>query len=198
MFAFLAAACAACALPAFAQQNTAPPLPSASATALPQVTPTPVMPPGALPSPGANSASITLGPKKSKATPAPPKDPDANRIGISGVWEIALQRADGVVYTHFKLTQTGTTLTGQYLDESGKKFPLAGTIDGKKVRIVVTLPTGNALVFSGSEDANTDMVGTLSTASDMIGFTAGYRPKYRWIDNISPGGSALGGGTPYR
>ena len=153
------------------------------------------MPPGALPSPAGSNASITIGPK-AKATPAPPKDAEDNRVGITGVWEIALQKPDGVVYTHFKIAQSGTTLTGQYLDEAGKKFPLSGTIDGKNVRVVVTLPNGTALVFSGSEDGFTDMVGTLSTAKDLVGFTAAYRPKYKWIDNISPGGSTMGAGTP--
>ena len=154
-----------------------------------------MLPPGALPSPAGSSASVTVGTKKAAATPAPPKDEDANRVGLTGVWEIALQKPDGVVYTHFKLTQTGTTLTGQYLDESGKKFPLAGTIDGKKVRVVVSMSDGSALVFSGTEDGNSDMMGTLSTAKDLVGFTAGYRPKYKWIDNISPGGSGIGSMT---
>jgi hypothetical protein len=188
----------------FARAENAPPapLPSASATAAPQVTPTPILPPGALPSPAANTASVTIGPKKPKATPAPPKDEDANRVGLTGVWEVALQKTDGVVYTHFKLVQTGTSLTGQYLDENGKKYPLAGSIDGKNVRVVVSMPNGTALVFSGSQDAMTDMMGTVSTSKDLIGFTAAYRPKEKWIDNISPGGSGLGsavgnpGGTP--
>lgn len=191
----------------FARAQSAPspappaPLPSGSVTAAPQVTPTPILPPGALPSPSGNTASVTIGPKKPKSTPAPPKDADANRVGLSGVWEIALQRPDGVVYTHFKLVQTGTSLTGQYLDENGKKYPLAGSIDGKSVRVVVSMPNGTALVFTGSQDAMTDMMGTVSTAKDMIGFTAAYRPKEKWIDNISPGsglGSAVGnpGGVP--
>ena len=175
-------------------QNVAPPLPSAQATYVPTAAPSPVQAPGVLPVPPGSTATATIGGKaKPKATPAPPKDPEDNRVGLTGVWEIALQKTDGVIYTHFKITQTGSTLTGQYLDEAGKKFPLAGSFDGKKVRVVVSLADGTALVFSGSSEGNTDMVGTLSTAKDLLGFTAAYRPKYKWIDNISPGGSGLGG-----
>ncbi len=195
---FAIIACAAVALGASfkpARAQSAPPIPSAQATYVPTVAPTPVPPPGALPSPAGNTATITLH-GKAKATPAPPKDPEDNRVGLTGVWEIALQKTDGVVYTHFKLAQSGNTLTGQYLDESGKKFPLAGTIDGKNVRLVVTLADGKALIFNGAQENNTDMVGTLSTAKEIVGFTAGYRPKYKWIDNIAPGGSGgLGGGN---
>lgn len=178
----------------------APPLPSAQATYAPTPAPTPVLPPGALPTPAGNSATVPIGGKKTAATPAPPKDTDENRVGISGVWEVAIQRPDGVVYTHFKLTQTGTVLTGEYLDEKGKKFPLSGTIDGKNVRVIVTLPGTAPLLFNGSQDGGTDMVGTLDSTKDIVGFTAAYRPKYKWIDNLTPGGGGLGNpgnGVPY-
>jgi hypothetical protein len=137
----------------------------------------------------------TPGPKGS-ATPAPPKDPDVNRVGISGVWEVAIQQPDKLEYTHFKLDQKGTVLTGQYLDGAGKKFPLAGSVDGKNVRVVVSLPNGTALVFNGTQDGGMDMVGTLESSKDVIGFTASYRPKYKWIDNLTPGGNGMGSGIP--
>ena len=130
---------------------------------------------------------------KGTATPAPPKDEEANRAGISGVWEIAIQQPDKVVYTHFKLDQKGTVLTGQYLDADGKKYPLTGAVDGKNGRVVVSMPNGTAMVFNGTEDGGLDMVGTLDTSKDTIGFTASYRPKYKWIDNLTPGGSGMGG-----
>jgi hypothetical protein len=157
-----------------------PPAPTASATPQAQVT----LPPGATPAP------------KGTATPAPPKDPDVNRVGISGVWEVAIQNPSEVVYTHFKLEQKGTVLTGTYLDTSGKRYPLTGTIDGKNVRVVVTLPNGSALVFNGTEDGGMDMIGTLDNAKDTVGFTASYRPKYKWIDNLSPGAGGMGNGIP--
>jgi hypothetical protein len=152
-------------------------------------------PPPVLPSP-APAASPTASPPP-EGTEIPP---DANRVGISGVWEIQIQQDSGpVVYTHFKLTQNGTALTGQYLDTNGKKYPLSGTVDGKNVRVVVTMPSGSALIFSGEVDAGTDMAGVLQTATNAVGFTAAYRPKYKWIDNVnpSPGGGMGGGGVPY-
>jgi hypothetical protein len=164
------------AAPAFAQTATPPPAPAP------------------LPTASADTIKATI--PTGKSTPAPPKDVDENRVGISGVWEIAIQNTDGIVYTHFKLVQTGTALTGQYLDEKGKKFPLSGTIDGKTVRVVVTMSDGTALVFSGTQDSGTDMVGTLNTAKDLVGFTAAYRPKYKWIDNLTPGTGGMGNGIP--
>lgn len=162
-------------------------------------------PPPAPPAPNATATPQiqikTAATPNPKATPAPPKDVDENRVGISGVWEVAIQRPDGVVYTHFKLTQTGTVLTGEYLDEKGKKYPLSGTVDGKNVRVIVTIPGGDPLLFSGSQDGGTDMVGTLEGTKDVLGFTAAYRPKYKWIDNLSPGSGGLGNpggnGVPY-
>lgn len=176
LLSLIGAACIAA--PAYAQTATPPPAP----------------PP--LPQPTAGTIKATLPTPKPKTTPAPPKDEDANRVGITGVWEVAIQNTGGVVYTHFKLTQTGNTIVGQYLDEAGKKFPLAGTVDGKNVRVVVTMPNGTALVFNGSQDSGTDMVGTLDTAKDLVGFTASYRPKYKWIENLTPGTGAGMPGVP--
>jgi hypothetical protein len=170
-------------LPAHAQTATPPPPPPA---------------PTATPAPKTDSATINVGGRKTPATPAPPKDTDENRVGISGVWEVAIQGPTGVTYTHFKLTQTGTVLTGTYLDGSGKKFPISGTISGKDVRLIVTMPNAAPLLFSGTEDGGTDMVGTIDNSKDVIGFTAEYRPKYKWIDNLTPGTGGLGnpGGVP--
>lgn len=152
----------------------------------------PTPPPAAtLPSPQPTaSASIKLG--TPKATPAPPKEVTVQRIGISGVWEIQIQRTTGVTYTHFKITQKDNVLTGEYLDTDGKKFPLFGSIDGKNVRVVVSLPNGGTLVFVGTHDAFTDMIGMLAMSSDSIPFTAAYRPKYNWLDNLSPGAGGMG------
>jgi hypothetical protein len=169
----------------------------AVAQTAPQVTPTPVMPPAPIATGQPNSATITLPVAKPKGTPtpAPPVDEDAKRVGISGVWEVQIQQPTQTIYTHFKLTQNGTALTGQYLDTNGKKYPLTGTVDGKDVHLVVTMPNGNALVFSGSVEAGTDMAGTLDSTKDTVGFTAEYRPKYKWIDNLSPNPGIPGGQT---
>jgi hypothetical protein len=160
---------------------------AAGSFAAAQSAPTP--PPSApLPAPAA-SASIKVNPK---ATPAPPKDTSVKRIGISGVWEIAIQRISGVTYTHFKIDQKDNVLTGEYLDVDGKKFPLFGSIDAKNVRVVVSLPTGATLVFTGTVDSFSDMIGMIAMTSESVPFTAAYRPKYNWLDNLSPGTGGMG------
>lgn len=161
-----------------------PPVPSASAP--------PVVAPTATPTP---QVQLPASASKATPTPAPPTD-DVKRVGISGVWEVQIQQPAGTVYTHFKLDQKGVALTGQYLDTNGKKYPLQGSIDQKDVHIVVTMPDGSSLVFSGTVDANTDMEGTLDMPKDTIGFTAAYRPKYKWIDNLSPNPGMGNPGVP--
>lgn len=130
-----------------------------------------------------------------KATPAPPKDTTPPRVGISGVWEIQIQRPSGTTYTHFKIVQKDNVLTGEYLDTNNKKYPLFGSIDGKNVRVVVSLSNGATLTFNGSEDGLTDMIGMLAMANESVPFTAAYRPKYNWMDNLTPGAGGMG--TPY-
>ncbi len=142
-------------------------------------------PPQASPTPSP-AATFTLPTPKSSATPAPPKDTDEKRVGISGVWEVQIQQSSTTQYTHFKVDQKGNALTGQYLDSNGKKYPIAGTVDGKDVHLVVSMPDGSALVFTGTVEGGMDMAGTISTSKDIVGFTAAYRPKYKWLDNLSP------------
>lgn len=151
--------------------------------------PTPV-PAAPLPKPAATAAATVKIP--AKATPAPPKDTTPPRVGISGVWEIQIQRLTGVTYTHFKIDQKDNVLTGQYLDTDGKKYPLFGSIDGKNVRVVVSLPNGTTLTFTGTHEAFTDMIGMLALTNESIPFTAAYRPKYNWLDNLSPGTGGMG------
>jgi hypothetical protein len=148
----------------------------------------PTLPPSTLPTPSGSSATVTIPTSKGTATPAPPADnlSDPNRVGLSGVWEVQIQRDSATTYTHFKLDQKQTVLTGQYLDANGKKFPVAGSIDGKDVRLVVSMPDGSTLTFTGSVDGTSDMLGMLQTPKESVAFTASYRPKYRWLDNISP------------
>ncbi len=120
------------------------------------------------------------------------------RVGIDGVWEVAIQQPDKTVYTHFKLKQLANastaTLTGVYMDNNGKIFPASGKVEGKNVTLTVTLKDGTALVFDGTLDGTTDMIGMLTMGDNRIAFTAGYRPKYNPLDDISPGLGGLGGG----
>jgi hypothetical protein len=107
-----------------------------------------------------------------------------------------------VEYRHFKLVQVGTQLTGQYMDTKGKKYPLSGTLEGSNVRLVVQLPDGSTILMEGTVDGTTDMLGMLTDSKENVPFTAAYRAKEKWSDNVnaSPGGLTglgSGSGNPY-
>ena len=133
------------------------------------------------------------------AAPTPP--PDA-RKGLEGVWEVELQRGSKTEYGHMLLKQAGTTLSGLYLNDAGKKFPLSGSVDGQSIRLVVSMPDGTTLLLEARLDGTTDMVGMLTSAQEQVAFTAAYRPKEKFIDNLNaapggmggPGGGGGGGG----
>lgn len=167
-------------------QNPTTPPPDNS----PDAASTPIPVPSGFGLPGA-SAPAPL----ASTTPTPP--PDA-RKGLEGVWEVQIQRGSNTDYAHFLLKQDGTTLNGTYQNDAGKKFPLAGSVDGQSVRLVVSMPDGTSLMLDGRLDGTTDMVGMLTSGQGQVGFTAAYRPKEKFIDNLnaSPGGGlgGLGGG----
>ena len=175
---------------------TPPPTPPVLAT----FTPAPdVTQPPVTPTPAATTYPLGKQPR-TRPTPAPPKD---LRKGLEGVWEVALQAPSlpAAIYTHFKLKQDQNALTGVYLDNAGKQFALAGAIDGKTVRVVVTLADGTTLVFNATVDGTTDMLGTMTDGKGtMMYFTAAYRPKENFLDNLSPapslGGMGSGGAPP--
>ena len=182
--------------------------PSARFTAVaatPPPTPPPINQPQTLPAtPGPAASVITLpapapspSPTLTKPTPSPP--PNA-RKGLEGVWEVQIQHASGTDYTHFRLAQEGDALTGTYLDSKGKRYPLAGSVDGQAVRLIVTMPNGTTMLLEGRLDGTTDMVGVLTMPDGQVPFTAAYRAKTKFIDNVnpSPGGipSQSGGYTP--
>jgi hypothetical protein len=176
----------------------------AAAAATPPPTPPPIGAPPAPGTPGPAASVFTLpettpsaAPSgKVKPTPSPP--PNA-RKGLDGVWEVAIQRSNGTDYTHFAVRQQGDALNGTYLDAHGTKYPLAGTVEGQDVRLIVTMPNGTTLLLEGKLDGTTDMIGMLTTPDGQLPFTAGYRAKEKWIENVnpSPGGiSQPGGYTP--
>jgi hypothetical protein len=114
---------------------SAPSAPQADATLPPATSSTPIPIPSGYGLPG----FATPRPGGS-ATPSPP--PDA-RSGLQGVWEMQIQRADKTEYTHFNIAaQNGGTLTGSYLDSAGKHYPLAGSVDGQTIRLIVSMPDG--------------------------------------------------------
>jgi hypothetical protein len=164
----------------------------AAAAATPPPTPPPIDQPAMtpqpnssmLPQPAATLFPLGTPPKtKSTATPSPP--PNA-RKGLDGVWEVAIQSPQSTHYTHFQLHQSGGALTGTYLDSKKKSYPLVGTVDGQDVRLIVSLPDGTTLLMEGKLDGTTDMVGMLTTAGGQTAFTASYRAKEKWIENVSP------------
>lgn len=161
-----------------------PATPGPSATVIPAPTTTPVSLPSGMPY------------TKHSATPSPP--PNA-RKGLDGVWEVQIQHLNGTDYTHFAIKQEGDALNGTYLDAHGKKYPLVGTVDGQAVRLIVTMPNGTTILMEGKLDGTTDMVGMFTMPDTQVPFTASYRAKEKWIENVnpSPGGiPSQGGYTP--
>ena len=179
--AFLGAAQASSVLRATSTPPPPPPLPvPRSGASAPAATPTPAVPatPAARP----------------KATPSPaPPASEPGRVGLSGVWEVQIQRESETTYAHFKLTEKGGVLSGVYMDPKGKQFPLAGSVDVKTVHLVVSMPDGSTVTFEGTQDNDTDMLGLMTAAKENVAFTAAYRPKEKFIDNITPGAGGLGG-----
>jgi hypothetical protein len=171
----------------------------AAVAATPPPTPPPIGQP-ATPSPAATTFSmpgVTPSPVPSvKPTPTPPKNA---RKGLDGVWEVQIQHPEATDYTHFALHQEGDALTGTYLDGKGKKYALSGTVDGTDIRMLVTMPNGTTMLMEGKLDGTTDMVGMLTTADGQVPFTATYRAKTKFIDNVnpSPGGIPNANGGSY-
>lgn len=154
---------------------------------------TPSMPDVSMPTP-----SATFAPPAGASKPTPSPRPNA-RKGLDGVWEVQIQHPTGTDYTHFKLQQQGDALTGTYLDSKNKSYPLAGSLEGSDVRLIVTMPDGTTLLLEGKLDGTTDMIGMLTTPNGQVPFTAAYRAKEKWIENVnpSPGGiPSQGGYTP--
>ncbi|HEY2476681.1 MAG TPA: hypothetical protein VGI19_18010 [Candidatus Cybelea sp.] len=162
---------------------TPPPPPDADSAALPT-------PSSTYPIPGSSPAA-------SAATPSPPP---SSRKGLDGVWEVQIQHPNATDYTHFLIKQEGDQISGNYVDAKNKKYPLVGTVDGQDVRLIVTLPGGTTILAEARLDGTTDMVGELTTSNGTMAFTATYRAKEKWIENVnaSPAGglSQPGGYTP--
>jgi hypothetical protein len=127
------------------------------------------------------------------ATPSPP--PDA-RKGLDGVWEVQIQRGPKTEYEHMNLIQTGQNLTGTFLTKDNKKYPVTGSLDGQNnVRLVVSLADGTTVLLEARLDGTTDMLGMYTNAQERVPFTAAYRPKEKWIDNVNATPGGLGGGS---
>ena len=57
------------------------------------------------------------------------------------------------------------------------------------------LPDGTTILLEARVDGTTDMLGMFTDAAERVPFTAAYRPKENWLENINaqPGGI---GGSP--
>jgi hypothetical protein len=197
---FLAAAGSATAAAIFAFGY--PSARSAAQAATPPPTPPPIGTQQATPMPNPTTmptASATFTPGPPATAKSRPSPPPAGRKGLDGVWEVALQHPNTTDYTHINIKQDGDTLTGTYLDSHGKRYPLAGSVDGQAIRLIVTMPNGTTMLLEGRLDGTTDIVGMLTMPDGQIPFTAAYRAKEKWIENVnpSPGGiPSQGGYTP--
>jgi hypothetical protein len=136
------------------------------------------------------------------ATPTPPVD---TRTGLGGVWEIQIQRGANTEYEHMNLSQTGDTIGGYYLTQDKKKYPISGVVDtDHTVRIIVSRPDGTTILLEAQVQDNTDMLGMFTDAKERVPFTAAYRPKEKFMDNVNAapgglggiGGNSSGGGPP--
>ena len=47
--------------------------------------------------------------------------------------------------------------------------------------------------MEGRLDGTTDMIGMLTTPKEQVPFTAAYRPKEKWIENVNPAPGRRGG-----
>ncbi len=164
---------------------TPPPLNAAAPSPSPSATPTEI--------PGVQSLFPGSRGRGAHASPSPPPP---TRIGIEGVWELAIQRGADTTYAHLNLKQQQNALIGTYLDTSNKQYPAVGTVDGSTVRIVVSLADGSTIIFEGTLDGTTDMIGMMTTAHEQVPFSAGYRPKESFFDNINEQPGGLGNGMP--
>jgi hypothetical protein len=170
--------------------------PTSSVPEAPMVTPTPnldnIMGPPQLP-------QASPGPNSRKGAPKATPSPIPQRKGLDGVWEVQIQRGEKVQYEHMNLLQTGTTISGTFLTTDKKKFPITGSLDTQNnIRLVISLADGTTILLSARVDGTTDMLGMFTDAAESVPFTAAYRPKENWLENINaqPGGLGGSGGGP--
>jgi hypothetical protein len=185
--------------------NQTQPSPAATASTLPTASPS--VSPSASASPG-DLDTIFGGHSHGKGGHRPqasgtPTPPPQTRKGLDGVWEVQIQRGPKTEYEHMNLIQTGQSLTGFYLTADKKKFPISGAVDQQNnLRLVVSLPDGSTILLDARVDGNTDMLGMFTDSKERVPFTAAYRPKEKWIENVNaaPGGlinsSGTGSGPP--
>ncbi len=188
---------AAALIAAAPQSNPTPPPAPPNVTQAPASAAPVAVPATPTPNPALQNLLGPTAPPGAKAG-ATPKPPVNARQGIDGVWEVQIQNGPVTTYDHMNLKQTGDAVTGTYLDnQHNKRYPLSGSVDGQNIRMVVSLPNGSTILMSGRLDGTTDMIGMYNDPKLNVPFTAAYRPKEKWINNLNadPGLSGVGGGT---
>ncbi|HEY1680638.1 MAG TPA: hypothetical protein VGF98_03250 [Candidatus Tumulicola sp.] len=178
---------------------TPPPLAAPSST--PEQAPAPGVNPGSVATPVPVPSGFAVPGQPAPGASTAPTPPPNARKGIEGVWEVQIQRGSNTEYTHLVLKQDGSTISGTYVNSNGKKYPIAGSLDAQAVHLVVTLPDGTSISLEGRLDGTTDMIGEFTTPKEQVTFTAAYRPKSKFIDNLNAapggmGGNNSGGGGP--
>ena len=129
---------------------------------------------------------------QAQATPASPA-----YSTLDGMWEIQRQFPNRTAYSHLRLAQKGDALSGDWLLE-GKNYPVTGTYDGHNIKLVATLPDGDA-TFAGYVLDGANMVGQLLPTAKSLGdssaFTATHRGKSHIEFNTSPASQFMPGPT---
>ncbi|GAC1303393.1 MAG: hypothetical protein NVSMB19_13350 [Vulcanimicrobiaceae bacterium] len=148
---------------------SAKPVPTASATSLPEVTGRKRR---GKPSNNAPQPAASGNPEPS-ATPTSPAF-----ATLDGTWEFQLQFIDRTEYSYLTIVQgTAGAISGTW-KVSGKTYPFDGTYDGRLIRLLVKEPTGN-VTMSGYVEGASDMVGTVDLGNgktEPTAFTAEHRP----------------------
>jgi hypothetical protein len=147
------------------------PMPAPDVTLNPvPLTPSPT--PSPSPPPQRGRRASTPGPAK---TPEPTPTPTSPAYAsLDGTWEVQVQYSDHTTYSYFELRQASETLAGSWKYE-GKPYPLDGTYDGRLIRIVVKMTSGN-VTLSGYVENASDMVGLVDFGGGKtVAFTAEHR-----------------------
>jgi hypothetical protein len=202
---YVAVLLVALALIAATPDPTPPPSPP-PLNAIPSAAPSTAPDANASPSPGASSSPLaTPTPdldtifgtkphgKNNSASGKPTPTPPPQRKGLDGVWEIQIQRGANVQYEHMSIVQIGQAINGFYLTQDKKKYPVTGSLDAENnVRLVVSMPDGSTILLEARVDGNTDMLGMFTDAKERVPFTAAYRAKENWMDNVNAQPAGLG------
>ena len=61
------------------------------------------------------------------------------------------------------------------------------------MRLVVSRPDGTTILLEAQVTGTTDMLGMFTDSKERVPFTAAYRAKEKFIDNINAGPGGLGG-----